>query len=239
MTMSRFDQMSQETKDRLLRVSRKAQTKSLPYLNFNGQNNNFWLNGKPVLHSQWIALADETAASWCRFVNKQLIEKTPTVCLYTHDEPERPHSFEDRKQWPISDKYGTARDPWTFQLELPLQQVETGELAIFTSSNEWTRQSIGAVIEYFARTRRRPIIQLELRETTVNDNTVFSGALDIVAPDESDEFVVDLVRGGVLNEPAAGNSTVAKATADDSISTGNGSIAPPKKNADMDDDIPF
>lgn len=204
--MNKFDQMPQETRERLLRIGKKAQAKSLPFVRWN--NNTFEINDRSVLHSQWIALADQATTGWIRWNHNfsKVEEKTPTVCIYDHDEPQKPNVPDGSK------------DLWRSQLELPLQQIETGELALFTSGYEWTRQAIGAAIEYFAKTSRRPIVQLEARETTKDGKTVIVGALDIVAPDEGDGFVIDLTKGGV---PAAGNGAAAS------------------KRDDMDDDIPF
>jgi hypothetical protein len=199
--------MSEETRERLLRIGKRAQQKSLPFVKWN--NGTFEINDREVIHSQWIAMADQATAGWVRWNHNfsKVEEKTATVCIYDHDEPPKP-------KIPAGEK-----DLWRSQLELPLQQIETGELAIFSSGYEWTRQAIGAAVVYFAQTRRRPIVQLESRETVKDGKTIIIGALDIVAPDESDGRVVDLTKDGVAASNSSGTSK--------------------QRNSDMDDDIPF
>jgi hypothetical protein len=206
--MSKFDQMPKEIEERILRLGRKAQTKSLPFVKW--KDGTFEINDRSVLHSQWIALADQATAGWVRWNSNftKVEQKTPTVCIYEHDEPARPMTPDGSKNM------------WRLQLELPLQQIETSELALFTSNTEWARQAIGTVLEYFAKTHRRPIVQLEAREAIKDDKPMVVGALDIVAPDEGDDFVIDITRSGT---PAAGN----------------GAAAPGSKSSDMDDNIPF
>ena len=209
--MNRFDEMPKEVQERLLRIGKRLQTKSLPFVKWNHNNNTFEINDKQVLHSQWIALPDQATAGWNRWNSSfsQVEKKSDTVCIYEQDALPRPKMPE-----------GAQKDTWRPQFELPLQQIETGELALFTSGYEWARQAIGAAIEYFAKTHRRPIVQLEARETIKDGKPVVVGALDIVAPDEGDNFVIDITRSG---DPA----------------TGNGAAAPGSKHPDMDDDIPF
>jgi hypothetical protein len=208
--MNRFDEMPKEAEERLLRIGKRLQTKSLPFVRWN--RDTFEINERSVLHSQWIALADQATAGWKRWNPNftKVEEKTATVCIYEQDELPRPKM-----------SVGDQKDMWRPEFELPLQQIETGELALFTCSYEWARRAIGAVIEYFARTRRRPIVQLEARETIRDGKPVIVGALVIVAPDEGDGFVIDLTRDSV---PAA---------------TGSSADAPGPKHDDMDDDIPY
>ena len=233
---NRFDEiMNKETQERLLRIGKKMQAKSLPFLKWGDVKGvsseiTFRINGKSVLHSQWIARADEAAACYCRFSGKaegsKLLQKGPTVVLLYSGLPSRPDSHHDRDKWLKSDYGDYRKDPWQLQYEIPLQHVETGDLALFTSSVEWGRQAIGAVIEYFANTRRRPIVQLEKREVPISGGkTLIVGALDIVSPDESDDIGVDLTKDAVVNEPAT-------------VTNGSGAS---KSNGggDMDDDIPF
>lgn len=230
--MSKFDQMSKEEQERLLHYARRAKVKSLPWVAY--KDGTFKLNGKSILHSQWIALVDQATMGWYRYTadNKKLLEKH-TVNIFNTDLPPRPNTFTDRSKWAKND-YGTLKDPWGIGWELPLQQPETGELAVFNSNAEWAKQAIGDVIEYFAQSRRRPIIQLEVRETIKDAKTIKVGALDIVGPDESDDFVVDLARSVVVDDPAApksngGSDPVAKFDEDEAS----------KKHDDMDDDIPL
>ena len=205
---SRFDEMPKETRERLLRIGKRLQTKSLPFVKWNGKTNTFEINERSVLHSQWIALVDQATMGWVKwnFNFTKTEDKTPTVCIYTHEELQQP------------EKSGSdVKNMWRPNYELPLQEIETEELAIFSSGHEWTRQAIGAAIEYFGKSSRRPIVQLETRETVKDGQTVIIGALDIVAPDDSDDLVVDITKAG-------GNS---------------GTATPKKRNSDMDDDIPF
>ena len=222
MMTNRFDDIPKEDLERLRRIAKKMQTKSLPYFKW-GETTFFQLNGKSVLHSQWIARSDETAACYCKFINRKLIEKGPTVVLLETGLPPQPDDYNDREKWIESD-YGYKKTPWQLQYEIPLQQVETGELALFSSFTEWGRATIGATIEYFSSMRRRPIVQLEKREQPGNGGkTIIVGALDIVAPDEGDDGGIDLTKDAINNDP---------------ISSG---VPASKRNGggDMGDEIPF
>ena len=138
---NRFDELvNKETQERMLRIGKKMQQKSLPFLRWGdvkGVSNEitFRLNGKSVLHSQWIARADETAVCYCRFSSKaegsKLLEKSPTVVLLESDLPSRPDSHMDRNKWPKSDYGDYKKAPGNFSMK---SRCSTSRPAIWRSS---------------------------------------------------------------------------------------------------------
>ena len=244
------------SKEQLLRLARQMRTRPLPIMKWSAgdtENDNdytFRIDGKSVLHSQWMARPDETAGCHLRFRGNKLLERTKTVVLKYSGKPVRPDKLRDRRKWEKNKYSDFPQDPYQLDLSIPLQNIETGMQVLFSTHTEWGRNAILELFEHWARTDHRPIIQLEKQELpTSGDKHIIVGAFNIVSQDEnaiSDDDVIDLVKDAIVNEPASDepalddelNSAVAKAGASDPISTGNGT-ARSRRNSDMDDDIPF
>jgi hypothetical protein len=205
--MTKFDEMTPQEQERLRHYAKKAQAVSLPFLLF--KDGGFQLGTTDVTDSEWTALIDQSTAGWYRF-NGNRVEETHTVRLLEEDEPRRPNTHTNRDLWPIG-TYGNPKDPWSFGWELPLQNRETGQLAVFKASSEATRNAIGKLIEDFIATRRRPVVRLLAVETKKDGKR--APVFEVIDHDDGDGDVVDLAR-------------------DDSDTAG-------KPRGDMDDAIPF
>ena len=205
---NRFDDIPEEELEQFRRVGKRMQQKSLPYLKWGATNIDkeitFRLKGKNMQHSQWIAQADEVAACYVHFVGKVCLGRGPTVVILRNGLPPEPADNFDKTKW-VDGDYG-KRKPWQLQYEIALQHPETGDQVLFSSTTEWGRNAIGATIEYFTNTRRRPIVQLEKREIIDGSKTIIIGALDIVRSDEGDEDNVDLTKDAVVNASTTNGS---------------------------------
>lgn len=232
------------SKEKLLRLARQMQTRPLPFMKWGATKTDgeytFRIDGKSVLHSQWMARADETAGCYLRFRGSKLLERSETVVLKYSGRPVRPDKLRDRSKWEKGDYSDFPKDPYQLDLAIPLQNIETGLRVLFSIHTEWGRNAILELFERWARTDHRPIIQLEKQELpTTGDKHIIVGALNIISQDEgviSDDDVIDLSKDAIVNEPANDEPNGADTFLADTISTGR---PPRKRNADMDDDISF
>jgi hypothetical protein len=208
--------LTAEQNARLARYAKKAMATSLPFLTF--KDRNFLLGGMPVSDSdEWVAQIDEACAGWIRFnSNYSQVVETHSVRLLDEDAPPRPNSHTDRDKWPYS-TYGTKRNPWTFEWQLPMQRRNSGELAILKSSSEALKNAIGRAIEDFRVAGLRPVVRLLVRETIGKSGaTIATPDLEIIDHDDGDDQLVNLAKDDPVKDTAA-----------------------PKQRSDIDDDIPF
>ena len=80
------------------------------------------------------------------------------VSVYNQAPLRKPNTFTDKSQWKIG-KYG-PENPWKYQYEMPLENFETGTLAVFKAGTEITRKLVDEIFDDFLKTRRRPVIRL-------------------------------------------------------------------------------
>src|SRR5262249_2594882 len=74
----------------------------------------------------------------------------------------------DQSQWEVRD--GELKDPWTFQHLLPLENLETGEVMVFTTSSIGGQIATEELVQQYAKRVRRqkssalPIVRLAVKE---------------------------------------------------------------------------
>jgi hypothetical protein len=130
----------------------------------------------------------------------------------------------DEEEWQ-RDSTGKVKDPWALQYYVPMEDPDSGDIAIFVTGSKGGISAVGKLFEMFARNARNgrnglPVVKLGVRSYRHPE----FGRI------ETPDFFVASWDGGqvVMSSPPP-----PPAKEDDPISTGR-----PRK-ADMDDDIPF
>jgi hypothetical protein len=121
----------------------------------------FTINDDPVSDTrEFLAYPDQCGHGWTLFLNKEMIEERVTLISET-EEPPRPDSHSDMSKWPIGPN-GKKADPWSFQIHLPLCDVEADQFCVFKTSTMSGQGSVGALIADFLRDpTSRPVIVLK------------------------------------------------------------------------------
>ena len=126
----------------------------------------------------------------------------------------------DEEKWQRDTK-GKPKDPWSLQYYVPMEDPDEGSVAIFVTSSNGGINALGKLFDVCARNVKSglPIVKLGVRSY---QHPEFG---KIKTPD----FQVVSWDGGQVVTPAQPQPATKAA-----ISTGR-----PRKNGDMDDDIPF
>jgi hypothetical protein len=135
----------------------------------------------------------------------------------------------DKKEWQ-RDSTGKEKDPWSKQYYVPMEDIDSGEITTFVTGSDGGEKALGKLFDAFARNVRNgqnglPVIKL------------LSGSYrhrEFGRIETPDFQVVSWDGGTVIAPPPASGNPPPAAAKDDPISTGR-----PRKNSDMDDDIPF
>jgi hypothetical protein len=78
------------------------------------------------------------------------------------DVPEREELDDvDESRWP-RDATGIARDPWTKQSYLPMEDVETGEIAVFVTGSQGGRGAVSDLCNAAAKNFRNGLPHIRL-----------------------------------------------------------------------------
>lgn len=166
--MSRLSEITEEQRQRARRHAVKAQTASLPFMRYS--EGVFWFSGQNATGSAWIAAADRTAAVWVLFHDKTA-EEVARVYALDADVPPRPDILTDKVLW-SKDTKGRANDPLGFQYEIPLINIDDGQVVVFKASTIATKAIIGRLLEDFANTARRPFVTVVVEPDPNNPNVM-------------------------------------------------------------------
>ena len=170
---------------------------------------------KVPLGSEYLAHCVGWTKCWTKFVDKKVADKK----LYRVARGERPAERNDLDE---VDKADTDQDPWSLQYYLPLENTESGEVFIFTTSSIGGRRAVSELCNAYAKRKLngrdgQPIVRLATAEmNTKNYGKVPRPAFQIVGWDDSTSATHKISEAAIPVQPE-------KAAA----------------NADINDEIPF
>jgi len=118
--------------------------------------------------TQFVVVYDQTQGGWIKFNGKGEPPERKQGPLFDGFVPVARATLgnTDPTEWEIG-LSGKPADPWQFQLLLPLQNVETGELYVFNSTSLTGRRAVDNLIRACARMQKAepndyPIIKLRI-----------------------------------------------------------------------------
>jgi hypothetical protein len=196
-----------------------------------------WEIGKDEvpLGTKYLVLMPEAQRGWVRFENGKLAETRLTYCRDCVPDPERDTlGYTDESEWETDDGNRPV-DPWNARRYLPMEDLETGEIVTWVFWSDGGIKAYEKLSRLYAavhKTGKLPIVSLQTgtywnkrfhKDTDIpvlkwvrwHDRDAPQGTVEIIPPDDKPQ-------------------TAAKTYPPDRITTGG-----PKRNADMDDDIPF
>jgi hypothetical protein len=164
--------------------------------------------------TEFVVIYDQVQGGWIKFTGKgnPPVRKQGAVFGGFVPPPRSELGDEDRSEWD-TDLSGKPADPWQFQLLIPMQNVETGELFVFQTTSLTGRRAADNLIGLCGRMEKNepehyPVIKLRISGFNHRDERV-----------------------GWVKTPAF--ERVGKAT------KANTTMAETAASADMDDVIPF
>jgi hypothetical protein len=118
--------------------------------------------------TQFVVIYDQIQGGWIKFMGKGNPPERKQGNLFEGFVPPDRESLgdNDQSQWDEG-LSGKPADPWQFQLLLPLQRVETGELFVFNTSSITGRRAVDRLISECGRMQRvepndYPVIKLRI-----------------------------------------------------------------------------
>jgi hypothetical protein len=113
--------------------------------------------------TEMIAHVDQIALGWIKFRDNKVVDQRIGKAVDGFVEPDRGELGDnDKSQWE-RDPSGEERDPWVKQWYLPMEDRETGEVAVFVTSSNGGCRAITRLLNIFVRNPRAglPIIRLD------------------------------------------------------------------------------
>jgi hypothetical protein len=154
----------------------------------------------------------------------------------------------DKSLWEKDDSTGDPKDPWSYGYGLPMVNAETGAFVVFKIGSKGGKGAIAGMVASYTRNSHlgHPIVTLSTGSYKNKKHGGYTSYPVFINAGYDAPPAPVIANGG--NDPGGGNSARViehKANADidiiesnepahDPISTGR-----PRKNSDMDDDIPF
>ena len=118
--------------------------------------------------TQFVAIYDQIQGGWIKFMGKGNPPERKQGNLFEGFVPPARETLGDldQSEWEVG-LSGKPADPWQFQLLLPLQRAETGELYVFNTSSITGRRAVDNLIQVCDRMQRTepndyPIIRLRI-----------------------------------------------------------------------------
>ena len=176
------------------------------------------------LATEYLAHAAAWTKVWIKFIDGKRVGYKPyRVALKEQPPPREELDDLDESSWPKRD--GKPNDPWVFQYLLPLENLETGEVVIFTTSTVGGRIGVSELAGAYAHQKiakrkadqpsGQPIIRLSWKEMPTKYGTKRPRPhFEIVGWDETEAS-----RAGIPEETLTENTSA--------------------NDDDMDDEIPF
>jgi hypothetical protein len=116
--------------------------------------------------TEFVVIYDQIQAGWIKFMGKgNQPERRQGAIFSGYVPPDRSElGDEDQSEWD-TDLSGRPADPWQFQLLIPLQSVETGELFVFQTTSVTGRRAGDKLIGVCGRMEKNepdhyPVIKL-------------------------------------------------------------------------------
>ena len=117
------------------------------------------------LGTQYVAHAGQLTFCWIKFVDGKKVAGPMGKAAEKWVPPEREDLGDnDQSKWEVKD--GEPKDPWAFQRLLPFENLETGEVVIFTTQSDGGQIATDKLVREYARRIKRkglrsnPIIRL-------------------------------------------------------------------------------
>ena len=169
-------------------------------------------NEKDVpLGAEFLAHASQWIKIWIKFVEGEKPRKQVYSVAKGEIPPEREELDDyDSLGWPIKD--GKPKDPWVFQYLLPLENMTTREVLIFTTQSIGGRIAVADLCLAFARRKKsgrdgQPIIKLaSVMMPTKQHGPVPKPSFPVIGWDDADADTDELmttITGGAGNIPPA------------------------------------
>jgi len=118
--------------------------------------------------TQFVVIYDQIQGGWIKFMGKGNPPERKQGNIFEGFVPPDRETLgdTDQSEWEVG-LSGKPADPWQFQLLLPLQNVETGELYVFNTSSITGRRAVDNLIQACDRMQRTepndyPIIRLRI-----------------------------------------------------------------------------
>jgi hypothetical protein len=147
---------------RLKEIARELQTSELGrLLKFAKGTYSIGDDAVPV-GTEMIAHVNQLAHGWVKFEDGKVTDQQIGKPAEGFRMPLREElDDQDEASWE-RDAAGRPRDPWAQQYYLPMEAVETGDVAVFVTGSHGGRGALGKVINRFARNAKNglPIIKL-------------------------------------------------------------------------------
>jgi hypothetical protein len=226
--MSRLSEINETEKERFRRHAKKAQSSSLPYIQYKEGVFRMGKEGTDMNNTDWIAAPDLCCVVWNLYLNGS-VQETRRTFMRNDDDPPRPDTHRDTSQWSEDPKDAKKlSDPWGRQIELPLIDTDDGTVAVFKATTVLGRAAVGRLLEDFAETARRPFVTLVVEPNPKNIHQMIP------------EFRITDYSDNDVDLPGFGDDTSSPQTPQTSVkaAAATNGTTPPRSN-DMDDDIPF
>lgn len=117
--------------------------------------------------SEFLAHTTAWTKCWIKFRDKTVVDRK-TYCVARNEKPPQREELDDNDEtkWP-RDPSGKPTDPWVYQFLLPLENLKTSEVVIFTTSSIGGRIAVGDLTEAYANRAQggrtgQPIVTLEV-----------------------------------------------------------------------------
>jgi hypothetical protein len=118
--------------------------------------------------TQFVVIYDQIQGGWIKFLGKGISPERKMGNLFEGFNPPARETLGDLDQsrWEAG-LSGKPADPWQFQILLPLQKVEDGELFVFNTSSITGRRAVDGLIAACARMQRTepndyPVVKLRV-----------------------------------------------------------------------------
>jgi len=160
--------------------------------------------------TQFVVIYDQIQGGWIKFTGKgsQPVRKQGPLFAGFVPPPREELGDTDQSAWDEG-LSGKPADPWQFQLLLPLQNVETGELFVFNTTSVTGRRAVDSLIGACGRMQRAepndyPVIKLRVGGFQHRDERI--GWIPTPAFDrcgkapKADTTMADTSLGGEMND---------------------------------------
>jgi hypothetical protein len=125
-------------------------------------------DGSNIEDVDYVALCPETLVGWIKFSGEDSPPERVMGLLYDGFRmPAREELGDlDETQWPAG-LANAPEDPWKHQIALPLMNVTTQELLVFTTLNDTGRRAVGRLLQHYERMLRLnsdelPVVRLKV-----------------------------------------------------------------------------
>jgi hypothetical protein len=170
------------------------------------------------LGSQFIAHASQWTKCWNKFADGKVVERLMGKVAEGYVPPKREELGDtDQSKWDIVD--GKPRDPWSLHYILPMEEMERGEIFIFTTPSVGGHIAVADLCKAYAKRAKKGLRGLPI---------VRLGATDMPSKNYGMVPRPDFVIEGWDDDAAGGGGGVDEMKIINATSRG-----------DLDDEIPF